>query len=35
VAFLLGVVVVLSTGLVIVFMMIPMGIVYLVFEALF
>jgi Zn-dependent protease with chaperone function len=35
IVFLLGVVVVLSTGLVIVFMMIPMGIVYLVFELLF
>ena len=35
VVFLLGVVVVLATGLVVVFMMIPMGIVYLVFEALF
>jgi Zn-dependent protease with chaperone function len=35
IVFLLGVVVVLSTGLVLVFMMIPMGIVYLVFEALF
>jgi Zn-dependent protease with chaperone function len=35
IVFLLGVVVVLSMGLVIVFMMIPMGIVYLVFELLF
>jgi hypothetical protein len=35
VAVLLGVVVVLSTGLVVVFMMIPMGIVYLVFKTLF
>lgn len=35
IVFLLGVVVALSTGLVIVFMMIPMGIVYLVFELLF
>jgi Zn-dependent protease with chaperone function len=35
IAVLLGVVVVLSTGLVLVFMMIPMGIVYLVFESLF
>jgi Zn-dependent protease with chaperone function len=35
IVFLLGIVVLLSTGLVIVFMMIPMGIVYLVFESLF
>ena len=35
IVFLLGIVVVLATGLVIVFMMIPMGIVYLVFELLF
>ena len=35
VAFLMGVVVVLSTGLVLVFMMIPMGIVYAIFEWLF
>jgi hypothetical protein len=35
IAVLLGVVVVLSTGLVVVFMMIPMGIVYLVFKTLF
>jgi Zn-dependent protease with chaperone function len=35
VAVLLGVVVVLSTGLVVVFMMVPMGVVYLVFKTLF
>jgi Zn-dependent protease with chaperone function len=35
IAFLLGLVVVLATGLTIVFMMIPMGIVYFVFEWLF
>ena len=35
IVFLLGIVVLLSTGLVLVFMMIPMGIVYLVFEVLF
>jgi Zn-dependent protease with chaperone function len=35
IAFLMGVVVVLSTGLVLVFMMIPMGIVYAIFEWLF
>lgn len=35
IAFLIGVVVVLSTGLVLVFMMIPMGVVYAIFEWLF